>query len=322
MNGRKALVVGIDDYPGSRLYGCVSDANIIAKLLEKNYDGTPNFDVVLKTDIETKAELMKAIKETFKSDVDCALFFFSGHGFVDSVSGYIVTPDYVEGDMGLSMSEITKIVNVSKCKNRIVILDCCHSGNMGNMDTGEITTIKEGVTILSACRSGEYAIEFDGRGLFTSLLSNALEGEASTLMGDVTPGAIYALVDRSLGPWDQRPVFKTNVSSFISLRKTSPPISRDVLSKITDYFATPDHQYILNPSFEYTNHPEEKHELKEPYANEDNVKKFKDLQIMASAGLVKPVDENYMYYAAMKSKSCKLTVVGHHYWSLVKNKRI
>jgi len=35
-----------------------------------------------------------------------------------------------------------------------------------------------------------------------------------------------------------------------------------------------------------------------------------------------PVGEDHMYYAAMNSKSCKLTVLGAHYWSLVKNERI
>ncbi len=33
---KKALVVGIDDYPSSPLGGCVNDANAIATLLETN----------------------------------------------------------------------------------------------------------------------------------------------------------------------------------------------------------------------------------------------------------------------------------------------
>ena len=44
-------------------------------------------------------------------------------------------------------------------------------------------------------------------------------------VGDITPGSVYAHIDQSLGPWAQRPVFKTNVKTFVSLRKTEPPIA-------------------------------------------------------------------------------------------------
>ena len=40
---RKALVVGIDDYPNAPLTGCVNDAEKIAALLKTNGDGKPNF---------------------------------------------------------------------------------------------------------------------------------------------------------------------------------------------------------------------------------------------------------------------------------------
>jgi len=36
----------------------------------------------------------------------------------------------------------------------------------------------------------------------------------------------------------------------------------------------------------------------------------------------KPVGEEYMYYAAQNSKSCKLTALGYHYWRLVKEGKI
>ena len=43
---RKALVVGIDYYENcSQLYGCVTDAYDVKNALERNADGTLNFDV-------------------------------------------------------------------------------------------------------------------------------------------------------------------------------------------------------------------------------------------------------------------------------------
>lgn len=46
---KKALVIGIDDYAASPLHGCVNDAVAVANMLEKNGDGSPNFDVKLLT---------------------------------------------------------------------------------------------------------------------------------------------------------------------------------------------------------------------------------------------------------------------------------
>jgi hypothetical protein len=37
---RKALLVGINNYPTSPLTGCVNDANSIANVLESNGDGS------------------------------------------------------------------------------------------------------------------------------------------------------------------------------------------------------------------------------------------------------------------------------------------
>ena len=42
---RKALVIGLNDYPGCPLDGCVNDANAVASILARNGDNTPNFDV-------------------------------------------------------------------------------------------------------------------------------------------------------------------------------------------------------------------------------------------------------------------------------------
>lgn len=42
---KKALVVGLNDYPECELKCCSNDANSISDLLEANGDGSPNFDV-------------------------------------------------------------------------------------------------------------------------------------------------------------------------------------------------------------------------------------------------------------------------------------
>jgi hypothetical protein len=78
----------------------------------------------------------------------------------------------------------------------------------------------------------------------------------------------------------------------------------------------------LDPSYEDTNAKVIEHKVVEPYADPNNVSVFKDLQKLESIGLVVPVGEEHMYFAAMNSKSCRLTALGYHYWRLVKEKRI
>jgi hypothetical protein len=212
------------------------------------------------------------------------------------------------------MDEILTIANKSKAKDKIIILDCCHSGAFGSPEGSGGTTsqIIEGVVVLTASRKSETALEVNGHGIFTSLLLDALQGGAADLRGHITPGSVYAYIDQALGPWNQRPVFKTNVTRFTSLRTINPPVAKEVLWKITEYFPTPQQEYSLDPSYEDTN---------VDIANPDNVMIFKNLQKFQGVNLVVPVGEQYMYYAAQNSKSCKLTALGYHYWRLVKEGR-
>lgn len=320
---KKALVVGINNYPADPLKGCINDASGVATLLETNGDGSPNFDVIYKYDVPTKRELKGLISDLFRGDGDSALFYFSGHGYLNEIGGYIVTPDYKTYDEGVSMDEILSIATQSKIRNKIIILDCCHSGKFGSpTNAGGHATISEGMSILTASRDNEPSMEINGRGVFTNLLLDALQGGAADLRGHITPGSIYAYIDQALGPWDQRPVFKTNITQFTSLRVVSSQVPVDVLRKLIEYFPTPSEEFILDPSFEDTNSKDIKHEVIEPFANPNNVAVFKNLQKYQSVGLVVPVDTEHMYYAAMQSKSCRLTALGYHYWRLIYDKRI
>jgi hypothetical protein len=84
------------------------------------------------------------------------------------------------------------------------------------------------------------------------------------------------------------------------------------LRKLIVYFPNPQDEYALDPSYEFT----------EATANPAHVEILKDLQKFASVGLVVPVGEEFMYFAAINSKSCRLTALGYQYWRLVKDKLI
>ncbi|MGO9085952.1 MAG: caspase domain-containing protein [Candidatus Sulfotelmatobacter sp.] len=315
---RKALVVGINDYPGAPLHGCINDANAIASVLATHGDGGPNFSVRLLTapgETIGRAELRGAIEKLFAGDCDICLFYFSGHGFIKSTGGYIVTQDAKKYDEGVSMDDLLALANQSKAKDKVILLDCCHSGALGTptITGSNAALLSEGLSVLTASRDSESALEIDGKGVFTSLIVDALQGGAADLRGYVTPGSIYAYVDQALGPWDQRPIFKTNVTRFTSLRSIAPPVAFETLRKICSYFPTPQDEHKLDPSYEFT---------EKERANPANVAIMKDLQKFVGVGLVVPVGEEHMYFAAMNSKSCRLTALGYQYWRLVKEKRL
>lgn len=319
MTTRKALVVGIDHYDElSCLYGCVNDAYSVKSVLERHGDGSLNFSVILMTATGepsriTRKDLKNKVQELFSDDSDIALFYFAGHGYIESAGGYLISSDCTDGDDGFPLDELLNIANASKARNKIIILDSCHSGIAGSPSlTNGNAFLAEGLTILTASSATQYAQEKNGSGVFTSLLVDALSGGASNLVGDITPGSVYAHIDQSLGPWEQRPIFKTNVKSFTTLRKVQPPIALSDLKKITELFPDPSSEFPLDPSFE----PDSESPI------EDNTEQFAVLQKYNRINLVVPVGEDHMYFAAMNSKSCKLTVLGAHYWNLVHSERI
>ena len=321
---RKALCVGIDSYEKvNDLYGCVNDANGVKAALERNGDGTLNFNVKLmsatsETSYITRADLKDAIQELFGDESEIAVLYYAGHGSYDALGGYLCTSEIERADDGLSLNDIMGIVSTSKAQNKVIILDSCHSGFAAtSIEMPNYSVLHNGTTILAACDELQYSSEENGHGVFTSLLIEALYGGAMNLLGEVSPGSIYSYIDRSLGAWEQRPVFKANIKTFVSLRKNSPPIPITELRRITEFFSDPYEEYALDPTYE-----PDKHESDDKAVNKEHEAIFAILQRYVKLNLVVPVGSEHMYYAAIHRHSCKLTAQGQHYWNLVNKNTI
>ena len=323
---RKALIIGINFYEhGGALYGCVDDAHAVKATLERHADGSINFDCALhtatgSTDRVLRSELKDSIEELFATDAETALLYFAGHGHIEMAGGYLLATDSRRGDEGVALGEILTFANKSPARNKVIVLDSCHSGIAGATPTQDtLASLSEGLTILTASTKDQYASEENGRGVFTGLLVDALSGAAANLTGDITPGSVYAHIDQSLGSWEQRPVFKTNVKSFVSLRKVSPPIPLSDLQRLSEFFPTPGHEYPLDPTYE----PELKgRDAGMPPPDPENTAIFSILQKYNRLNLLVPIGVPHMWNAAMESKSCKLTALGEHYRRLAVKKRI
>lgn len=330
---RKALIVGIDDYPTSPLNGCVNDAIEIASKLETNGDGSPNFGVncITSNKIEvTSALLVEALEDLFSGDADTALFYFAGHGIIDpsTNAGYIVTIDGKKPNWGLSLSEILGMANKAypRIKSSVIILDSCQSGFAGEIvglgTDDRISMIGNGVTILTACHREGFAEETEeDHGAFTSILIDGLNGASADIIGRITPASLYTHVDQTLGPWSQRPMYKANVQSFITLRQIAPKVPLAVLRRLLEYFPDPTDVFSLDPSFE-PDRGEEAESLKHIPIDDDHVQIYRELQDCNRFGLVVPVGQPHMWHAAVYSAGCKLTATGAHYRKLAEMKRL
>src|SRR5688572_10988062 len=118
---RRALCVGIDNYPSGSLRGCVSDAERLAALLSKHQNGTPNFECKKLVapnggalDTITRAKLKQAVEQLFKDKAEVALLHFSGHGTENNLGGYLVTQDAKTYDEGLAMVDVLAMANASR----------------------------------------------------------------------------------------------------------------------------------------------------------------------------------------------------------------
>lgn len=327
---RRALVIGIDSYAtATPLHGCVNDSFTVKAMLDRHTDGSVNFGVrhlaaTGPSDQISRADMRQAIEELFLGDGEVSLLYFAGHGHLEATGGYLCSSDVRTGNDGVPLAEIMIMANESKVQNRILILDSCHSGVAGGSALKQqVAEISDGVTILSASTADQYASEENGAGVFTNLLVDALGGAAANLVGDVTPGGVYAHVDQSLGPWAQRPVFKTNVKRFVSLRRVQPPVELAELRRLSEFFPSPGHRYQLDPSFEPERHPgwaTDPQGIPAPDPEHNAI--FKILQKFNRVGLLVPEDAPHMWHAAMESKTVRLTALGEHYRGLAAKGRI
>ena len=332
MVARRALVVGINNYDKfADLGACVADAEAMAEVLSRHKNGQKNFDcLVLPGGMPdgspiTRPKLRAALNELFKFDGE-VLLYFSGHGFLSQTGGVLCTSDAYKDDWGIPMQEVVDLATGSRARHILLILDCCHSGDIANPATmnkgagaNPLAAIRENMTVIAASRDAEAAIEAGGHGLFTAALLDALKGGAAEHIGFVTAPALYEYASRRFTAWEQRPVYKTNATEVLTVRECEPLIDRLQLAELPKHFPTADYRYPLDPEYE----PEDEHgNVKEPL-NEEKVGIAQLFKLYRDTGLLRPSNpQSQLFWAARRSETVELTPRGREYWWLVVNDKI
>jgi hypothetical protein len=321
---RKALCIGINYYAsGNNLKGCVNDALDMERALEFNYDDNRNFQTkhLIAYSEDTAIDdltLQASIDELFEGDPEIALLYFSGHGSFEGNHGYLCPSNFGNRHTGVSMEGLIRSAADSKAKYKVIILDCCHSGDAGNAYFNtRIAELPENTVILAGCAKDGFSVEAGGFGVFTSLILEALSGLAADYLGEVSPASIYTYVDKCFGAFEQRPVFKANIKGSICLKRNQPPIPLADLRQLAVYFRDPDEVFPLDPTYE-----EDKNNTDNQEINKEHEAIMVKLRRYNTLGLIAPYKEKYMYWAAVNSTGCRLTDLGKYYWRLTKKKII
>ncbi|MFQ3628355.1 MAG: caspase family protein, partial [Cyanobacteriota bacterium] len=189
-------------------------------------------------DLETA--LVNLFKPKGSNIPQTALFYFSGHGIQKEAGiheGYLAVSDANPdaGFYGLSLYWLRRLLQESPVRQRIVILDCCHSGELLNMleaDPGA----RAGTDRLFIAASREYEAAYESLSSDYSVLTQALlEGldprHAST--GTVTGHYLTAWVSDRLKHEPQQPLFENSGSEIILTRcgTNTSPVFQKTLEK-------------------------------------------------------------------------------------------
>lgn len=320
---RRALLVGIDSYTNLRnLSGCVADVRVLRELLERNEDSSPNYTCHLitsdKPESVTRSSFKREWQQLFYEFTGDALFYFSGHGVPDDMGGYLCVHDSTSDDPGVSFTDLLRRVNHSKAREVLIILDTCYgmfpgrSPRLRDAIIEDFVQLREGVTILSAATPTGVAIETNGRGVFTSLLTEALIGGGADIRGYVTAASAYNYIEQGSGVWGQRPIFQSNVSRFSPIRRCKAIVTDDAIRELIILFPTPEYQFRLDPSFESTHQS----------AVETKVKIFDIFRLYLEAHLLCTLNSEDLSQTALGSNYVQLTARGQFYWRLAKMGRV
>jgi caspase domain-containing protein len=304
----------------------------MGQLLEQHEDERPNYDSRILLDQTEKgapitmAVLREACSQLFADTKDDVLLYFSGHGALNSFGGYLCAYDSVRNNLGVPMQEIMQMAYDSRARDILMILDCCHSGDLGNSSIlrtlhGDLlSTIRTDMTVIAASQSTESSFEGEKYSVFTAALIDALRGGAADRLGWVTAPSIYAYVERRFSWKDrQRPIYKTNATGISVIRQCTSHIDRFKLRRLVELFEDQSYQYRLDPEYEpydkdgnlLENVNQEKHDIALLF------KSYRD------AGLLIPTNSNeQLYHTALYRNTVQLTPLGREYWWLVKNKKI
>ena len=236
---RWAVLIGVGSYEDreySELPVCVRDVTEIARQLYSNESGftLASIDVLVDDGIKpTRAAILSCLQKVTEAaeEDDLLLFYYSGHGELEQDESYLVTSDSTFGrlkDTALPVASIEEIMQASRAKAKVMILDVCCAGekipSKGSRKLHpkfieRVYMRAQGMVILTSCAKNQrsYLWEAKKHSVYTYFLLEALRGEADRdAKGFVSVTDIHDYVTNGTASWTERHKHIQNPTIYIS----------------------------------------------------------------------------------------------------------
>jgi WD40 repeat protein len=216
------LTIAIDKYKDGdlKLKYSINDAVEIAKAIELNAKNLFNaiFTYKIYDEDVTKDKLNKLFEEIGRKTKreDVFILFVAGHGITNEKDGayyYLPVNFQYTGDAaimtyGVSMNDFRKYLSNIQAMKSLLLLDTCNSGSFaeaissrGILEKTAITKLTRAVgraTIVASSKN-QVALEgYEGHGVFTYALLEALKGKAADKDGKITINGMATYVEELL----------------------------------------------------------------------------------------------------------------------------
>ena len=152
------VALGVSDYddPDLKLQYAAKDAKDIAAAFEKYGTGRKHLLVLTDKEVKDKSVLEKVkIFLSAASLEDRIVFYVAGHGMLDDQLNYYYAPAGFNIDRisetGIPMDDLLACIQSSKARKRLLLLDTCHSGVLG--EEGEEKLAMSGVQLPHGVRA-------------------------------------------------------------------------------------------------------------------------------------------------------------------------
>lgn len=227
MGNIKALLVSVSKYPVLQLVElplCKNDLFAVRKALMHGLNVSPeNILLCGENGIVTIKDLLFSFNkiQTLIELEDTFIFYFSGHGGNQQLA---------LSDTGISIQNLIESIEKMNAKNKIIILDSCHSGDF-IMDKSAIIQIEQcvdafagvGYAVLAACGAEQVSGFHPSRGisLYTSFLCDALTDKFLIHKGKKSLEDISKAIYQYSNAWtrkegqDQHPIFRSSIGGTI-----------------------------------------------------------------------------------------------------------
>lgn len=218
----KVLLVGVSVYPVTGLPAlpmCVNDVQAVKKACISRLKVTEgNIYVCGNNGIVFATDLLKALTTVLATTTpdDTFIFYFSGHGGKNSFS---------LSDGNLPLQTLIDIIEKTIAKNKIVILDSCHSGGFSISDTPALdleetvnTFVGHGYAVLASSGADQTSGFNSERKLstYTTFLVDALTSRFLIRNGKKSLEAINEAIFHYAKIWNnhhpsetQQPIFRS-----------------------------------------------------------------------------------------------------------------